>query len=528
MAFNRSLTPLLLTGLTSYNVTSLIIESTLPESFEKLNFSKHFPYLHTLSIKAPLEEPRPFIGNLHTLFGNLPHLEHISLFHVNFEFGKEPKWLSALTRMHIENTNNFRELPKWFSFSKNLQKLTIRKTKLESTLVISQLKALISLNLEQNMIGDLHGILFNSKNVTEISLKSNLIGSIGAHTFLQCESLRILDLSDNKIKFLPLKPFQLNSKLKYLNVAFNELEDLQLEHFIGLETLRTLSLSNNPIKGVEPFAFLPLSKSLRSLKLNSCNLTRIPLAITQCCLLEALEINDNRLFEADSMPPEILALIAEIKHLEFERNPLMKFPEGLFLFPAGNEATLSHILDTLIQLPVWRKEPCTPFMWHIHLSNSSSNLRRKVAIWDKNRMRRENLKHCEFLYERIIENLSLYRELAENSGCEANRRLRRVRESCKKCQKDRKHSSRKTKSDEKPAVSPSGVVVVEKAMIEETKISKMNEAEIEHDYVLASSLLANIIFTVVFVSLIVYIISIRIIGGVSNLDRTGFEEIHGI
>uniref|UniRef100_A0AC34FY58 Uncharacterized protein n=1 Tax=Panagrolaimus sp. ES5 TaxID=591445 RepID=A0AC34FY58_9BILA len=488
MAFNRSLTPLLLTGLTSYNVTSLIIDSTLPESFEKLNFSKHFPYLHTLSIKAPLEESRPFIGNLHTLFGNLPHLEHISLFHVNFEFGKEPKWLPSLTRLHIENSNNFEELPKWFSFAKNLKKLTIRKTKLKST----------------------------------------LIGSIGAHTFLQCESLRILDISDNKIKFLPPKPFQLNSKLKFLNLAFNEIEELQMEHFIGLETLRTLSLSNNPIKGVEPFAFLPLSKSLRSLKLNACNLTRIPLAITQCCLLESLEINDNRFFEADSMPPEILALIAEIKHLEFEMNPLMKLPEGLFLFPPGNEATLSHILDTLIQLPVWRKEPCTPFMWHIHLSNSSSNLRRKVAIWDKNRMRRENLKHCEFLYERIIENLSLYRELAENSGCEANRRLRRVRESCKKCQKDRKHSSRKTKTDEKPAVSPSGVVVVEKAMIEETK-NKEIEIEIEHDYVLASSLLANIIFTVVFVSLIVYIISIRIIGGVSSSnDRTGFEEIHGI
>uniref|UniRef100_A0AC35FV11 Uncharacterized protein n=1 Tax=Panagrolaimus sp. PS1159 TaxID=55785 RepID=A0AC35FV11_9BILA len=358
------------------------------------------------------------------------------------------------------------------------------------------------------------------------------IGSIGAHTFLQCESLRILDLSDNKIKFLPPKPFQLNSKLKNLNLAFNEIEEIQLEHFIGLETLRTLSFSNNPIKGIEPFAFLPLSKSLRSLKFNSCNLTRIPLAITQCCLLESLEINDNRLYEADSMPPEILALIAEIKNLEFERNPLMKFPDGLFLFPAGNEATLSNILDTLIQLPVWRKEPCTPFMWNIHLSNSSSNLRRKVAIWDKNRMRRENLKHCEFLYERIIENLSLYRELAENSGCEANRRLRRVRESCRKNQKEnrKQHSNSSKSKSQKPAISPSGVVVIEKP-IENVPTLEFEEAaaEIEHDYVLASSLLANIIFTVVFVSLIVYIISIRIISGISkNNDRNEFEEIRGI
>uniref|UniRef100_A0AC35GKY5 Uncharacterized protein n=1 Tax=Panagrolaimus sp. PS1159 TaxID=55785 RepID=A0AC35GKY5_9BILA len=173
-AFNRSLTPLLFTGLTSYNVTSFSIQSNLPDTFQYLNFSKHFPYLKSLSIKVPLEEPRPFIGDLYNLFGNLPHLEHISLFHVNFEFGAEPKWLKSLIRFHIENSN-ISILPKWFSFSKNLQKLTIRKTKLESTLIISQLKALISLNLEQNMIGDLHGILFNSKNVTEISLKSNLV-----------------------------------------------------------------------------------------------------------------------------------------------------------------------------------------------------------------------------------------------------------------------------------------------------------------------------------------------------------------
>lgn len=69
------------------------------------------------------------------------------------------------------------------------------------------------------------------------------------------------------------------------------------------------------------------------------------------------------------MPPEILALLAEIKNLEFERNPLLKLPEGLFLIPTANEATLGHILDTLIHLPVWRNQPCTPYMWHIHLTN---------------------------------------------------------------------------------------------------------------------------------------------------------------
>lgn len=61
-------------------------------------------------------------------------------------------------------------------------------------------------------------------------------------------------------------------------------QTLSADNFVGLSSLKTLTLSGTPLQSIAPFAFLPL-KNLRSLDLQSCNLTRIPLAVTQNCAL---------------------------------------------------------------------------------------------------------------------------------------------------------------------------------------------------------------------------------------------------
>lgn len=74
------------------------------------------------------------------------------------------------------------------------------------------------------------------------------------------------------------------------------------------------------------------------------------------------------------MPPDVLALISKIKNFDFSQNPLVNMPYGFFLFPIESSETevsntISEILQTLIELPVWLAEPCTPFMWYLHLKN---------------------------------------------------------------------------------------------------------------------------------------------------------------
>lgn len=46
-------------------------------------------------------------------------------------------------------------------------------------------------------------------------------------------------------------------------------------------------------------------------------------------------------------------------------------------------------------------------------------------------MRMEKMTHCQQLYQSIMTELEMYRELTRNSACEASRKLRSVRASCK-------------------------------------------------------------------------------------------------
>ncbi|KAK0426627.1 hypothetical protein QR680_009815 [Steinernema hermaphroditum] len=420
--WDKTQVPKILSGLSRFNVTSLQITSNHIDP--STNLASYFPNLQVLSMEHSGRDEKNGWG----VFGSLPMLASLKLMNLNFEFGdKPPPWTSSLRRLHIENSSLSR-LPRWLPTCTGLTQITIRRTLIRDVIELSELKTLTSIHMDHNKIGDLHQISFSCNSTQDIDFSHNEIARFAPFTFAQCAQLKILDLSSNSLVYLPPKAFQMTAKLKWLRLSSTQITDISADNLVGLSSLRTLSLSDTPLSSIDSFAFLPL-KSVKTVDLDRCNLTKIPLA--EIDAIFSLQLSGNLLHDRSSLPSEILALISKVSNFKFDRNPLTEFPYGLFLIPLANQEMIEQVLDTLITLPLWQLETCTPFMWHIHLANGSSSLRRKVASWDEARMKRENLEHCRQHYEYQMENMELYRDLEQSSGCEANRRLRSARESCK-------------------------------------------------------------------------------------------------
>uniref|UniRef100_A0A0N4ZFZ2 Uncharacterized protein n=1 Tax=Parastrongyloides trichosuri TaxID=131310 RepID=A0A0N4ZFZ2_PARTI len=428
--WNPLLNPLLFEGLSLYNITSLTLRIKEPiEEMRNEDLGKYFKNLNHLTIHFLTSNSEDI--DLYPLFINVPNLISLKLVNVPFHFStKTSSWIKSLQRLHIENNKKLSYLPKWFSLGHSLKKLNIKKTQLIDITSISLLPNLEYLKLSHNEITNIHRISFISPNLEEIDLSYNKITRLASHTFSQVSQLRYLDISHNHFRFpLPESVFSKNNKLKFLSLASSYVSHISAEAMIGLENLKTLILSYNPAIKLDIFTLLPL-KSLQKLELNWCNLTKMPMAVTQCCHLNTLQLSGNLFYKKNSMPSEIMAMLSTITSLTFDRNPLIEMPYGLFLIPINNGELIEQILETLIQLPLWQKEPCTPYMWNIHLTNGSNELKEKVSMWDNERMEANSLQHCRQLYESTLEKLELYRELEQSSGCEASRKLRSARDSC--------------------------------------------------------------------------------------------------
>lgn len=135
-------------------------------------------------------------------------------------------------------------------------------------------------------------LCLNKCSLHKIVLSENDINGIALNTFKKCQSLKLLDLSHNKLTSLKFLR-QVSSNLLNLNLDSNMIRALLPYEFAHLSSLVELSLANNRIEYIGQTAFDGL-KSLSKLNLRNNNIRKLPYTSQIYPHLNELYLGENR------------------------------------------------------------------------------------------------------------------------------------------------------------------------------------------------------------------------------------------
>ncbi|XP_068100277.1 vasorin [Hyperolius riggenbachi] len=197
------------------------------------------------------------------------------------------------------------------------------------------------------------------QNTLNLYLFENGINSIDENSFTGLWDLQLLDLSHNKLSYLPGGVFKSLTVLSNLDLSSNQITEITADTFQGLGRLERLYLSENQIRSIHPEAFRGL-ENLLELKLSKNQLVVLPsFSLPHLLLLElsynAIPAIQTGVFHASNIetlrlaglglkevPTDLLGGLKNLHELDLSDNQLSKVPPGLHgltkLNLAGNAA----------------------------------------------------------------------------------------------------------------------------------------------------------------------------------------------
>lgn len=149
-----------------------------------------------------------------------------------------------------------------------------------------------------------------SNNVDEIDLSNNNISQVDASSFASLPKLYKINLANNQIDDVEREAFRGAENLRIIDLTNNSLTQMQPETFHEASRLEQLWLAGNPIELPNIGPFLD-QKGLKLLDLENCNLTNSDLQgelFKPLVVLKSLNLMNN-FFEGVSYFPNIFTLI---------------------------------------------------------------------------------------------------------------------------------------------------------------------------------------------------------------------------
>lgn len=214
---------------------------------------------------------------------------------------------------------------------KRLQHLYLQHNNITdlSTDSLIGLTSLRILNLSYNKLESLPNLLFsNSREIREIHLQHNLLFELPKGLFHRLEQLLVLDLSSNQLSSHHIDDsiFTGLIRLIVLNLSNNALTRLDSKTFKDLFFLQILDLKNNSIGYVEENAFLPLY-NLHTLNLAENRLHQLSSTLFNgLFVLSKLTLNNNLINLIDD---NCFKNCSDLKELDLSSNQITLIPKAI-------------------------------------------------------------------------------------------------------------------------------------------------------------------------------------------------------
>ncbi|XP_014359353.2 toll-like receptor 7 [Papilio machaon] len=195
--------------------------------------------------------------------------------------------------------------------------------------VFKDLLSLKVVNLSENAINYLpEGLFQSTREIREIYLKNNELEILPKRIFNRLEQLLVLDLSGNKIRsdHIEDETFGGLIRLIVLDLSHNTLARVSRNMFKDLFFLQILNLSNNSIGQIEDNTFSPLF-NLHTLNLGQNKLLTIEDHVFNgLFILNKLNLNNNLL---SYISENSFRNCSDLKDLDLSSNKLTKVPEAI-------------------------------------------------------------------------------------------------------------------------------------------------------------------------------------------------------